>query len=80
VVLVNYGDRIDISGWSLSDTQGHIYRFENFYLDQASAVRLYTGVGTDGGDLYWGQNKPIWTTEEPHVILFNNFGAVIDRW
>ena len=79
VVIVNYGDGADMSGWYVSDALGHIYYFENFYLDHANVVSLHTGVGVDtDSDLYWGLNNPMWVMREPHLFLFDNTNAVVD--
>ncbi len=81
VVIVNYGNDVDMSGWYISDAQEHIYQFEDFHLRQASVVRLHTSIGTDTAfDLYWGQDNSIWTTEEPHLFLFDSSDAIVDKW
>lgn len=81
IVLANYGDYVDMSNWYIADTQGHVYHFQDFHLNQASIVRVHTGKGTDTiSDLYWGQDKLIWTNDKPQLFLFDTFGAIVDRW
>jgi len=81
VVIANYGNGVNMSNWYLSDMQGKIYKFEDFRLSRASVVRLHTSEGTNTGfDLYWGRDNPIWTTEEPHLFLFDDSGVIIDKW
>ena len=80
IVLVNYGEYIDLSGWYIADFQGNIFRFENFYLNQASFVRLHTGQGDNTAyDLYWNMSNSLWAQAELNLILVDNFGNTVDR-
>ena len=78
VVLVNKGQVVDLTGWTLSDKDGHIYTFPTVVLWSGANLRLHTVEGTDTPtDLYWNQSKSIWDGADEVATLKNAKGQVI---
>ena len=78
VVLVNKGQVVDLTGWTLSDKDGHIYTFPTVVLWSGANLRLHTAEGTDTPtDLYWNQSKSIWDGADEVATLKNAKGQVI---
>jgi len=78
VEIVNNGNTIDISGWTLSDGDGNVYVFP----DQR---RLFSGasitVNTRPGDntailLFWGRDEAVFSEAGDVVVLANADGDV----
>lgn len=80
VVLVNHGDDLDISRWTIVDGSHHRYVFPDIHLNSSSAIFLYTGHGdVSPNKFFWGNDSNIWQ-EEPEIILYDSNNAVIDKW
>lgn len=68
-----------LTGWTLRDAQGHIYRFPTFALAAGASVRVHTGRGTNTAvDLYWRQGGYIWNNSGDTAILRNASGVTVD--
>ncbi|GAB4542457.1 MAG: hypothetical protein Kow0063_34470 [Anaerolineae bacterium] len=77
VQIVNQGPFVRLTGWTLSDEEGHIYIFPDFSLWGGGAINVHTSGGSNTTiDLYWGQPAPVW---EPGslLVLRNAEGEVI---
>ena len=49
--------RINLTGWTLRDKQGHIYTFGTYTIKAHGYVKIHTGSGTNTQtDRYWGQH------------------------
>ena len=71
VTIVNEGSRgIDLSNWTLEDSQGNVYPFPPFYLYEGGVpVVLHSGPGTDTTkELYWGLLVPVWGSGETATL------------
>lgn len=69
-----------MTGWTLRDSEGNVYRFPSFTLRAGRSVRVHTGDGRrDGNDLYWGQESYVWNNSGDTAILRNRGGTRIDR-
>ncbi len=82
VEIENFGSlEIDLSGWSLSDNQGHTYNFPaGFNLRANAKVKVHTGSGTDTQeDLYWGRSVPVWNNDGDTATLRDSSGNIIDK-
>lgn len=86
VLIRNTGSsRIDMSGWSLEDTERHErgpyrYLFPKFGLEGGGEVRVHSGHGVnDHDDLFWGRGWPVWNNTGDTAILRNANGVEIDR-
>ena len=61
VVIVNEGDQIDLTGWTLTNPRGQSYTFGGVLLFKDSFINLHTTKGVDvPTDLFWNQDAPIW--------------------
>jgi len=61
VQIVNQGPFVRLTGWTLSDEEGHTYTFPDFSLWGGGAINIHTASGTNTTtDLYWGQPDAVW--------------------
>ena len=61
VVLANLSNKVELSGWSLSDGEGHKFVFPDLVMLPNSEVTVHTAGGTNTAtDLYWGQSVARW--------------------
>lgn len=61
VVIVNEGNQVDMTGWTLSNPRGKIYTFGNVVLFKESFINLHTTTGVDvPTDLFWNQEEAVW--------------------
>jgi len=61
VVIVNEGDQVDLTGWTLSTPRGQSYTFGNVLLFKDSFINLHTTKGVDvPTDLFWDQDAAVW--------------------
>ncbi len=61
VVLTNLGGKVNLSGWTLSDGEGHKYTFPDLTLLPNAEVHVHTTLGLDSAvDLFWGQTSAMW--------------------
>src|SRR5262245_28445426 len=68
-----------LTGWTLRDTAGHVFRFPTFKLKPGKSVRIHTGRGSnDANDLYWRQDWYVWNNDGDKAILKNKAGTKAD--
>ncbi len=61
VQIVNQGPFVRLTGWTLSDEEGHTYTFPDFSLWGGGAINVHTAGGSNTTtDLYWGQPDAVW--------------------
>lgn len=61
VVIVNEGDQVDMTGWTLSNPRGQSYSFGSVLLFKDSFINLHTTSGVDvPTDLFWNRDQPAW--------------------
>jgi hypothetical protein len=79
LVLQNTSDEIvGMTGWTLEDSNGHVFQFPHFILEPQATVRVWTKAGQNTeGDLYWGCQNSIWTNTGDRAILKDEEGRVI---
>ena len=80
VEVTNTGRRaVDLDGWTLSDRDGHTYRFNHLYLGGRSTVRVHTGSGRDSNhDVYQDRHAYVWNNDSDTATLRNDHGRTID--
>ena len=62
---------VTLTGWTLRDKAGHLYRFPKFTLQAHKSVEVHTGSGTNSAaNLYWGHRPPASTS-----YVWNNSGT-----
>ncbi|MFC1464423.1 MAG: lamin tail domain-containing protein [Candidatus Brachytrichaceae bacterium NZ_4S206] len=69
VVIVNEGDEVDLTGWTLSNPRGKVYTFGNVALFRESFINLHTTSGVDvPTDLFWNQPEAVWRVGDEVVL------------
>lgn len=68
--LQNNGGTINISGWTIADSDGNSYSFQNMLLFPQTGVVLYTRSGTSTADArFWGRDESVWVAGEELTLL-----------
>jgi hypothetical protein len=68
-----------LTGWTVRDRQGHVYRFGSFRLRPGKSVTLHTGRGKNtAADLYWGRSRYVWGNNGDKAILKNKARTTLD--
>jgi hypothetical protein len=68
---------VDITGWTLTDSEGNEFIFPEQLLFSNASVTIYTRVGQDTPVvLFWGQNEPVWGEPGDVVTLADADGVV----
>ena len=84
VVVMNHGNKAKyLTGWTIRDRQGHVFKFPTFKLKPGKRVKLHTGKGTNSNkDLYWKQNSYVWRNTGDKAILKNKSKTLVDscKW
>ncbi|MDD3565933.1 MAG: lamin tail domain-containing protein, partial [Methanothrix sp.] len=81
VEIANRGDDVvNMTGWNLSDDDGHGWPFPYFVLCPGRSVRVHTFSGTDTGtDLFMNMDGPIWNDDGDCAILKDANGNLVDK-
>jgi len=67
-----------LTGWTLRDASGHVYRFGTYTLRPGSTVRIHTGKGSNtAAERYWGQGWYVWNNDHDKATLKNKAGTVV---
>ena len=81
VVVKNKGTtNRSLTGWTIRDYQGHVYKFGTFTLRAGYSVVLHTGKGTNtAANRYWGLTNYVWNnTGYDRATLKNSAGTTQD--
>jgi len=69
-----------LTGWTIRDTSGHVYRFGTYRLRAGYTVTVHTGSGTNTRlNRYWRSDWYIWNNTGDTAKLKNRAGTLIDR-
>jgi hypothetical protein len=69
-----------LTGWTVRDTSGHVYKFGTYKLAAGKTVTIHTGKGTNTArDRYWRSDGYIWNNDGDRGTLKNKAGNVIDK-
>ena len=75
--LQNIGGNINISDWTLSDSDGNIYKFRDVLLFPQTGVVLYTRSGTSTANArFWGRDESVWSAGE-ELTLADPQGRIV---
>lgn len=75
--LRNAGERVNMSGWTLSDEDGNSYVFPVTMLFPQSELVIYTRSGTSTGDArFWGKDASVWEAGE-ELTLSDDLGRAL---
>ncbi len=83
VVIINGSPApLDMTGWTLRDTHGHVYTFGSFTLPVDGQVTLASGKGTDSATKrYWGQPVGVLDNAGPEILTLRDAsGALVDAY
>ncbi|MHB8644424.1 MAG: lamin tail domain-containing protein [Thermomicrobiales bacterium] len=83
VVIINGSSAaLDMTGWTVRDTRGHLYTFGALTLPVDGQVTLYTGKGTDTATKrYWGQSTGVLDNTGPETVTLRDAsGILIDAY
>ncbi|WP_316775730.1 lamin tail domain-containing protein [Streptomyces sasae] len=70
---------VNLSGWTLSDAEGHSYTFRHYQLEGRATVRVHTGEGRDTvRDLYQDRSRSVWNRDADSATLRNDRGRYVD--
>ncbi|MEU9152779.1 lamin tail domain-containing protein [Streptomyces sp. NPDC048417] len=70
---------VNLSGWTLSDADGHSYTFRHYRLAGRTTVRVHTGQGRDTmTDLYQDRRQSVWNHGADTATLRNDHGRYVD--
>ncbi|MER7841034.1 lamin tail domain-containing protein [Streptomyces sp. NPDC096040] len=70
---------VNLSGWTLSDADGHSYTFRHYRLAGRATVRVHTGQGRDTmTDLYQDRRQSVWGHDSDTATLRNDHGRYVD--
>jgi hypothetical protein len=77
IVVRNTGNTVNMTGWTLSDSNGNVYTFREYILFSNAFVTIYTRVGQNTpAALYWGQTNAIWGDSGDVATLSDAQGRV----
>jgi hypothetical protein len=69
-----------LTGWTLRDRAGHVYRFPQTRLRSGHSVTVHTGKGHNRpGQRYWGQGNYVWNNDGDRATLRTDGFNLIDR-
>ncbi|MBV9197471.1 MAG: lamin tail domain-containing protein [Solirubrobacterales bacterium] len=74
------GTTRQLRGWSISDDDGHVYRFGSMALPPGASVTVHTGRGRDtASDRYWNRRRYMWDNKSDVARLHRANGALPDQ-
>jgi hypothetical protein len=81
VVIANRGtSRVVMTGWTLRDRSGHVFRFPTFILRAGGRVRIYTGRGSNNtANLFWNSHGYVWNNDGDRASLRSRNKSPRDR-
>jgi hypothetical protein len=84
-VVIKNGDDVahSVSGWTVRDAAGHVYKFDTLRLGAGRQAIIHTGKGTSytttvSTHLYWGRGWDVWNNTGDNVILRRADGSLKD--
>ena len=84
-VVIRNGDNVShsVSGWTVRDAAGHVYKFGSLRLGAGKQAIIHTGKGSSyttsaSTHLYWGRGWYVWNNTGDKVILRRADGSLKD--
>jgi hypothetical protein len=70
---------VTITGWTLADKAGHVYKFPSTTIKAKSTVTLRSGSGSNGiSTRYWQQKWYVWNNTGDTAYVRNTAGKLVD--
>jgi hypothetical protein len=68
-----------LTGWTIRDTSGHVYKFGTYKLGAGKTVKIHSGKGSNTArDRFWRSDGYIWNNDGDRAKLKSKAGTVID--
>lgn len=68
-----------LTGWTIRDKAGHVYRFPTYTLPAGKYMAVHTGRGTNNAlHLYWRSGNYIWNNTGDKAYVRNANGTLVD--
>jgi Lamin Tail Domain/Glycine rich protein len=79
--LTNTGRTVQqLRGWSITDAEGHLYRFQRLALRPGASVTVHSGYGRDTArDRYWSRRGYNWDNTRDLARLHSPHGTLADQ-
>ncbi|MEV6494564.1 lamin tail domain-containing protein [Actinoplanes sp. NPDC051633] len=78
----NTGSSIALTGWTVRDKAGHVYKFGTYTIRAGKYVYIHTGKGTNGRPdvqhVYQQRGAYVWNNDGDTAYLRNAAGKAID--
>ncbi|MEU3670830.1 lamin tail domain-containing protein [Streptomyces virginiae] len=72
-------DSINLRGWTLRDSDGNRYRFDNVRIGSRATIRIHTGSGRDTRtDLFQDRRNYVWDNRSDTATLRDDRGRTVD--
>jgi hypothetical protein len=72
--------RLTLTGWTVRDRAGHVYKFGTYTIKAHGYVKIHTGKGSNTQtDRYWGREAYVWNNNGDKATLRDNHGNEIDH-
>ncbi|GAA2639795.1 lamin tail domain-containing protein [Streptomyces spororaveus] len=72
-------DAINLRGWTLRDSDGNRYRFDNVRIGARNTIRIHTGNGRDTRtDLFQDRRNYVWDNGSDTATLRDDRGRTVD--
>jgi Lamin Tail Domain len=74
------GSWITMTGWTLRDANGHVYKFGTYRIKPHGYVKVHTGKGSNTqADRYWGRGWYVWNNTGDTATLKDARGSLLGR-
>jgi hypothetical protein len=79
VIIANKSPALlDLTGWTLRDRDGHVFRFPSLSLSPEEQVKIHTGSGANNArNLYWGSKNYVWDNDGDRATLRQPGGRIV---
>jgi Lamin Tail Domain len=79
VIIANKSPAIaNLTGWTLRDDDGHVFRFPSLILSPEEKVKIHTGSGASNArNLYWGAENYVWDNDGDTATLRQPGGRIV---